>query len=93
MAAGVEQTTAAAVAEAIVKHSDESHATKVEILELKDSLKDEINALRNQLNKFEAETKAENKALRREMNARFNLLTVIVVIGILAPYIERAFGG
>ena len=45
-------------------------------------LKETFNALRNQVNTFQADTRA-----------RLNMLTVIVVIGILAPYIERAFGG
>ena len=92
LAAGVEQKTANAVAEAIVNNSD----TKVEILELKADLREEINAMRNQLLKLEAKVDAEAKKsdMRfNEMNSRFNLLTIIVVIGILAPYIERAFGG
>ena len=35
LAAGVEEKTASAVAEAIVKHSNDHYAAKVEILELK----------------------------------------------------------
>ena len=81
LAAGVEQKTANAVAEAIVKHSNDHYAAKVEILELKSSLKEENNALRNQLNAFQAEIKAKLEGAEKKNDSRFNLLTIIVVIG------------
>ena len=96
LAAGVEEKTASAVAEAIVKHSDDRNATKVEILELEANLKDEINAMRNQLSKLEGKVdslEAKLDSSRDETRSNIRLLTVIVVIGILVPYIERAFGG
>ena len=56
LAAGMEQAIAAAVAEAIVTHSDERHATREDLVKMEATIKektqDEINALRNQLSTF-----------------------------------------
>jgi septal ring factor EnvC (AmiA/AmiB activator) len=107
VAAGVEQKTANAMAEAIVKHSDERNATREDLVKMEATIKektqDEINALRNDISnvevkiaKLEARVDSlESKldSFRDETRSHLRLLTVIVVIGILAPYIERAFGG
>jgi septal ring factor EnvC (AmiA/AmiB activator) len=88
LAAGVEEKTAAAVAEAIVTHSDERHATREDLVKMEATIKektqDEINALRNDISNVEvnlAKLEAKVDAMGEKMDAearrndtRFNIL-------------------
>jgi hypothetical protein len=100
LAAGMEQAIAAAVAEAIVTHSDERHATREDMVRLEANLQKQLLKLEAKVDSMgerldgrvdSLETKLDS--FRDETRSNTRLLTVIVVIGILAPYIERAFGG
>jgi septal ring factor EnvC (AmiA/AmiB activator) len=88
VAAGVEQKTANAMAEAIVKHSDERNATREDLVKMEATIKektqDEINALRNDISNVEvnlAKLEAKVDAMGEKMDAearrndtRFNIL-------------------
>jgi hypothetical protein len=85
LAAGVEQKTASAVAEAIVTHSDERHATREDLIRL------EAN-LQKQLSKLEAKVDAETKKNDMRFNFIIGLL-IALCAGVFVILLQLPFGG
>ncbi len=84
--AGLDKKAADAIAEAVVVHADETHATKADIAELRAETKADIAELRAETKADIAELRAETKADIAELKGEIKALVtqVRLLIGLVA---------